>query len=342
MTGGAASGTAAVRPADVLAFWRAAGPDKWFEKSAAFDLDVRRRFFSLWHAARAGELARWEETPEGALALVIALDQFPRNMFRGDRRTYATDELARGVAERAIGRGFDRQVWHPERQFFYLPFSAPTIEVKPLKTIKIAGANRLFSCRTPFVDVAYILVMFQRLPLTGGDSVRHNRDMADNTKSRTLRILTDAEFARLPLGHRALYNHLRRQHGMVPIEEPAVDLSPQPHAPAPKSFEKLSPLAHALIHNEGNANLWRLLQIEMEARLVAHAGDPRIKRAAHRPKRLSRQIAEHTATTLLRVWDRLPSEKRVPQQTVLGWIKNGYGISRTTALELLTRIRERT
>jgi uncharacterized protein (DUF924 family) len=122
MTGGAAFGTAALRPADVLAFWRAAGPDKWFEKSASFDLEVRRRFFSLWHAARAGELAHWEETPEDALALVIALDQFPRNMFRDDRRTYATDELARGVSERAIGRGFDRQVSHPERQFFYLPF----------------------------------------------------------------------------------------------------------------------------------------------------------------------------------------------------------------------------
>jgi uncharacterized protein (DUF924 family) len=122
MTGAVAFGRAAVGPADVLAFWRAAGPDKWFEKSAAFDLQVRQRFFSLWHAARAGELPHWEETPEGALALVITLDQFPRNMFRGDRRTYATDEPARGVAERAIGCGFDRQVSHPERQFFYLPF----------------------------------------------------------------------------------------------------------------------------------------------------------------------------------------------------------------------------
>ena len=60
--------------------------------------------------------------PEGALALVIALDQFPRNMFRGDVRTYASDERARAVADRAIRRGFDRQVAQPERQFFYLPF----------------------------------------------------------------------------------------------------------------------------------------------------------------------------------------------------------------------------
>jgi uncharacterized protein (DUF924 family) len=122
MTGVAETGTAAIRPADVLAFWRAAGPDKWFEKSADFDLEVRRRFLPLWHTAGAGGLGQWEETPDGALALVIALDQFPRNMFRGDPRTYATDELARAVAARAIGRGFDQQVSHAERQFFYLPF----------------------------------------------------------------------------------------------------------------------------------------------------------------------------------------------------------------------------
>jgi uncharacterized protein (DUF924 family) len=123
MTGGVRPTTSAmIGPEDVLAFWRAAGPDKWFEKSAAFDSEIRRRFLSAWQAAGEGDLADWEETPEGALALAIVLDQFPRNVFRGDRRTYATDELARAVADRAIRRGFDRQVSPPERQFFYLPF----------------------------------------------------------------------------------------------------------------------------------------------------------------------------------------------------------------------------
>ena len=74
-------------------------------------------------AGRPRRQARsWEETAEGALALVIVLDQFPRNMFRGDPRTYETDGVARAVADRAIKRGFDRQVPHSERQFFYLPF----------------------------------------------------------------------------------------------------------------------------------------------------------------------------------------------------------------------------
>jgi uncharacterized protein (DUF924 family) len=123
MTGGCAPSAAEVTgPMDVLAFWHAAGPDKWFARSAAFDSEIKHRFFSVWRAAEEGKLAHWEETPEGALALVIVLDQFPRNMFRGDRRTYATDEFARAVADRAIARGFDRQVSHPERQFFCLPF----------------------------------------------------------------------------------------------------------------------------------------------------------------------------------------------------------------------------
>jgi uncharacterized protein (DUF924 family) len=122
MTGDAASGTAeAGGPTDVLAFWRAAGPDKWFEKDPAFDAEIAARFLDLWRAAAHGELATWEETAEGALALVVVLDQFSRNMFRGEARTYEADALARAVAERAIARGFDRQVPYAERQFFYLP-----------------------------------------------------------------------------------------------------------------------------------------------------------------------------------------------------------------------------
>ena len=123
MIAGSGPGTTeAIGSIEVLAFWRTAGPDKWFEKDAAFDAEIAARFSCLWQIGRDGKLAPWEETPEGALALVIVLDQFPRNMFRGDRRAYETDGVARSVADRAIGRGFDLQVSHPERQFFYLPF----------------------------------------------------------------------------------------------------------------------------------------------------------------------------------------------------------------------------
>jgi len=111
-----------LEPQDVLAFWRAAGPPKWFGKDAAFDREIAARFGAGHAAAAAGRLADWEATPEGALALLLLLDQFPRNMFRGSARAFATDPLARAVADRAIARGFDASVSSAERMFLYLPF----------------------------------------------------------------------------------------------------------------------------------------------------------------------------------------------------------------------------
>jgi uncharacterized protein (DUF924 family) len=108
-------------PSAVLAFWRGAGEDKWFNKDTTFDNDVRL-FIDTYEAAAAEKLAGWADTPEGALALVIVLDQFPRNMFRGSARAFAADPLARAVASRAIDRGFDHDMPIPDRQFFYLPF----------------------------------------------------------------------------------------------------------------------------------------------------------------------------------------------------------------------------
>jgi len=109
-------------PSVVLKFWRDAGQDKWFNKDAAFDDSVRTRFIGTYEAAAAGKLTGWEATSEDALALVIVLDQFPRNMFRGSARAFAADPLARAVAGRALDRGFDRDAPLNERQFFYLPF----------------------------------------------------------------------------------------------------------------------------------------------------------------------------------------------------------------------------
>ena len=107
---------------DVLAFWRAAGEQKWFAKSDAFDADIKSRFLPTYEAAAKGELADWEATPESALALIIVLDQFPRNMFRRDPRAFAADAAARAIADRALARGFDQQVPEDQRLFFYLPF----------------------------------------------------------------------------------------------------------------------------------------------------------------------------------------------------------------------------
>jgi uncharacterized protein (DUF924 family) len=109
-------------PADVLAFWRAAGADKWFKKDSTFDAEIMARFAETQRAAAAGALSAWADTAEGALALLILLDQFPRNMFRGEARAFATDAQARAAAESAIARGFDQAVPAAERMFFYLPF----------------------------------------------------------------------------------------------------------------------------------------------------------------------------------------------------------------------------
>jgi uncharacterized protein (DUF924 family) len=111
-----------VTPVDVLAFWRQAGPDRWYAREDAFDAEIRARFFELWRKAVAGELSAWEANDDDALALTIVLDQFPRNIFRGDPKTYASDAAARDVASRAINRGSDLRVADDLREFFYLPF----------------------------------------------------------------------------------------------------------------------------------------------------------------------------------------------------------------------------
>jgi uncharacterized protein (DUF924 family) len=109
-------------PETILSFWREAGYDKWFTRDDAFDAHIRETFLPTYEAAAAGELDAWEATADGALALCIVLDQFPRNMFRGHARTYAADPLARAVANRALKRGYDQDVPEDLRGFFFLPF----------------------------------------------------------------------------------------------------------------------------------------------------------------------------------------------------------------------------
>jgi uncharacterized protein (DUF924 family) len=113
----------AVRSADeVLSFWRDAGEDKWFEKSDDFDRAIRDGFYATYEAAAAGKLSEWEKTPQGALALVIVLDQFPRNMFRNDARAFAADPLALEISKRALTSGFDKKVEPDLVAFLYMPF----------------------------------------------------------------------------------------------------------------------------------------------------------------------------------------------------------------------------
>ena len=111
-----------MNPGEVVTFWTEAGPKRWFAKNTAFDDQVRNRFKAWHHAAARRELDSWAATAEGALALLLLLDQFPRNMWRGSAHAFATDPLARHVARKAVQAGFDKQVDKALASFFFLPF----------------------------------------------------------------------------------------------------------------------------------------------------------------------------------------------------------------------------
>jgi uncharacterized protein (DUF924 family) len=109
-------------PHDILTFWRHAGPKKWFAHDARFDDAIRLKFEPVHHAAARGEYDGWAETADGALALLILLDQFPRNLYRDSGHAFATDPKARAIARAAVERGFIDEVERELRQFFILPF----------------------------------------------------------------------------------------------------------------------------------------------------------------------------------------------------------------------------
>ena len=108
--------------AEVVDFWSVAGFARWFGKDAGFDAAFRDRFLTAHEAVASGMLDAWSAMPEGALALVILLDQFPRNAFRDSPRMFATDAKALALAEAAIAAGHDMATGEPLRLFFYLPY----------------------------------------------------------------------------------------------------------------------------------------------------------------------------------------------------------------------------
>lgn len=116
-----------VEPQDILAFWfDQSGPKKWFAKSDGFDADIRLRFedAAIDSAQRANRSAPhpWEAEAESALALIIMLDQFPRNMYRATQAMFTWDSAALSVAKRAVGNKYDLQTDQSRRAFFYMPY----------------------------------------------------------------------------------------------------------------------------------------------------------------------------------------------------------------------------
>ena len=129
-------------PREVLDFWLdEVGEEGWFGGGDALDARVRERFLPTWEAAMEGRLGLWLTSPPDALAYVILLDQFPRNMFRGDPRSFASDRHARAAAKTAIGRGWDLLMPERERMFLYLPLEHSENLVDQDRSVRLVKAR---------------------------------------------------------------------------------------------------------------------------------------------------------------------------------------------------------
>jgi uncharacterized protein (DUF924 family) len=131
----------AASPKDVVGYWLHAGPEKWFKKSDAFDDALRLRFEATHHAAARGEYDAWLESAEGALALILLLDQIPRNIYRGSAHAFATDAKARQAARIAVERGFDKAVDPDLQPFLYLPFEHSEDAGDQARSVELCAAR---------------------------------------------------------------------------------------------------------------------------------------------------------------------------------------------------------
>lgn len=143
----------------VISFWlNTVGPEGWYDVNAERDETIRQRFEGTWRAAAEGALDDWTLRPEGSLALLIVLDQFSRNMFRGDARAFSTDARALCVAKKALSLGHDLQTAEPARQFFYLPLMHAECLVDQDRCVRL---------------------MLTRMPKTGGKNLPFAREHRD-------------------------------------------------------------------------------------------------------------------------------------------------------------------
>ncbi len=142
-------------PEEILDFWLGAvGPEGWYRGGTDLDGEIRERFLDLWQAAARGGLDHWIAGPAPGLAFIVLTDQFPRNMFRGSGRAFATDDRARDAARAAIAAGWDMDAPEPDRQFFYLPF---------------------MHAETPADQALSVSLIGERMAETGADNLIHAR-----------------------------------------------------------------------------------------------------------------------------------------------------------------------
>lgn len=124
---------------DVADFWRQAGPRRWFAKNEAFDADFKSRFEAAHHAAATGALDHWAADAEGALALLVLLDQLPRNAWRNSGHMFATDGKALAIARAAVDAGLEQKVEAALHPFFYLPFMHSEVLADQERSVRLCG-----------------------------------------------------------------------------------------------------------------------------------------------------------------------------------------------------------
>ncbi|MGB5599142.1 MAG: DUF924 family protein [Thiothrix litoralis] len=114
--------TSKITPADILDFWyKPPMSEQWFASTPAIDADILARYEALWASAAAGEWGAWRDSAEGCLALCIVLDQFPLNMFRGEARSFSTEQQAVAITKHAVKQGFDQRLPKDRLAFLYMP-----------------------------------------------------------------------------------------------------------------------------------------------------------------------------------------------------------------------------
>ncbi|MEM7428848.1 MAG: DUF924 family protein [Pseudomonadota bacterium] len=154
-----------VSPRDVLDFWFAAGKEKWFAKDDAFDAEITSRFKNAHEAARDGGFDDWTRTAEGALALIILLDQFPRNMYRGSPDMFAADDKAIEVTRQSLDLKYDGDVPLAARQFIYMPLMhSERLEDQEL-CVQLFEADSALEDNVPFaIEHRDIIAKYGRFP----------------------------------------------------------------------------------------------------------------------------------------------------------------------------------
>jgi len=165
-----------IQSKDILDFWFAADEKKWFAGDAGFDAEIAERFGAAHETAKAGGYDSWAATPDGALALIILLDQFPRNIHRGTPLAFAADEKAREQANRAVDAGLDMELPANVRQWIYLPFEHSEDSADQRRCIELCERSGLDDAAKWARDHADIIAHFGRFPHRNAILGRATRD----------------------------------------------------------------------------------------------------------------------------------------------------------------------